>query len=195
MYAKLQPDVPLLLWRATAVGLLLLVLGGLGLGLLLAGGLADPPRAPLLSRELPGPDGLAVTAEESWQRLTVADDLVPPFTLEAEAIFRDVASGAWGVWLNTPRSEQTTRVRLLVRPDGYLRDPFRNADRWSQFIHLRPARNRVALHVAEGEIVLRVNDEIAQRAPYDAAAPASVGILLEDDTNLLWQGIWLYTGR
>lgn len=195
MRAKSDVHVVPALWRVTLAGLAALVIGGAGLALLLAGGFADPPRAPVLTRVLDSPNALPTTQENGWELLTLVEDALPPFTLEAEAIFLNPSSGEWGLWLDAG----DTRLRLLVRPDGYYRTPFLAPDsvpdRWIEFMHLTPARNRAVLHVAGGEVVLRLNDEIAERAPYDADLLARLGVVLKGDSALLWQYVRLYTSE
>jgi hypothetical protein len=155
-------DVPNWLWHSARLALV----GVIGLGaimvILLAGGIANPPRAGRAIFEI-GP---------------LADSTIPPnytsefspsialprgaFTLEVEA---NVTGDAhWGILFDDQSHfgvEVNSRGFFSVPP--YLPDSM-------PFIHIRAESNRVALNVeSSGQATLRINDEIAWRGINPAA--------------------------
>lgn len=196
--AKPEPYISNRLWSgAIALFLVTLFVGALGSDLL-ARGAADPPRAPQLLRELANLDGLLQVVEGDTVRVQLGAGERPLslsccFTLEAQAVFRQPDSGAWGIWMD---GGDDTQVRALVRPDGYFREPLMR--RWQQFIHLTPSRNQIVLHSEPFRLTLRLNREVAAEMPLTRYQTSTrIGILLEaaHPADVLWEYIRVYASE
>ena len=151
----------------------LALVGGL-LGAALAG-VGDPrPLGRLVWEDAPG----AYTLDEPDSRLTpsLPRTFTPPGTLELVA---QQAGGpgeaAYGLWWG--------EVRTLVSGSGYVGvwvgdDPMYA---WQPFPHVRGpgGENRIQMVVGDGQMTVRLNDEIVVEGALPAAAPAEVGVRIE----------------
>jgi hypothetical protein len=171
--------VPRWLWRSVWIALGSVIgIGGVGVALL-AGGLADPPRAgPLIWAKGPlttlaVPSDYSITAEPTLSLPST------PYTLEVAAMFSTDSDQAarWEiVWDNDPAPGG---FRIALDGYGFFAVPPSRPDS-TPFLHIRPPGqpNRVALSVsADGQGILRINDEIAWRGPVPGAERAHVQVI------------------
>jgi hypothetical protein len=175
-------------WRIILIGLAALVIGGVILMLLLAGGLADPPRVGSLRWQVDAPGNWPITAINAEIRYQQAPVPLPDsFTLELSAQNSGLDDSAWGIWLDQAHQS----FIILVDNQGYYAITADQPD-WAQFRHIRrDAINSLYLHVqSDGTATLRINNEIAWEGPLDAAA---WGIALYRQPQLSWGGMALYS--
>ncbi len=142
-------------WQTALTVLMLISVGGAALAAALAFGLADPPRAAILS--------LDTTAPASSNPLPA-----PPYTLEVTATSGGPADSAWGIWLG---ADEDSALNFLIDRQGYLSVEHGSERDWKQFIHLKPQTNVLYLNVdASGATTFRINGEIAWRGEIPSAA-------------------------
>lgn len=187
-------------WRIAMTLLALVVGGGLLLTILLALGLADPPRAgALLWQGVPDdswmPEAMAPAtfADAAIQRAPV-DVPAPPFTLEMAARNTGSADSAWGIWLRVSPALAGGADEVLtvwIRREGYLSVGSVPQPDWAGFIHIRPDDNRLYLYVeADGGATLRINGESAWRG---ALIPAGAwGVITRGQARMRWDGAAMY---
>jgi hypothetical protein len=174
------PDtVPLWLWRGAWIALGSVIgIGVMGVALL-SGGLADPPRAgPLIWSS--GPlKALAVPSDYSITAGPILSLPATPYTLEITAAFSADSDHAarWEiVWDN---DTAPGNFKIVLDGYGFFAVPPSQPDS-TPFIHIRaPGQpNRVALFVsADGQGLLRINDEIAWRGSVPKAERAHVQVI------------------
>lgn len=147
-------------WRVAVLLTLAIVFGGAGLAILLALGLADPPRAGSLrwqASELSG--WLSQTAGDLILYTAPLSITQMPVTLEISAENQGSSTSAWGIWLQG----EGRRWFTLVSNEGYLSVSGTARPAWAEFLHIRRGElNTLYLHVeADGTATLRINAEIA----------------------------------
>jgi hypothetical protein len=149
---------------------------GLVLTLLLALGLADPPRAGSLQWQA-----------DSTAQINAPMALPAAYTLELSARNDGPAESAWGIRL-TGTDQQ---IAFLIDNQGYLSVSTDEAPHWAEFPHIRPnASNQLYLHVEPGgAATLRINHEIAWEGTINAQSWSSA----EHGQPLLdWLALSLY---
>lgn len=181
-------SVPARRWRLALALFLIVIVSGAVLALVLAHGLADPPRAGTLVWETESLD--------EWERVKDRDgnlyrapvtNRAPPFTVEIKAAVLNDEPLTWGLWLETRDGE----YRFLVGYGGYV-SAGATLD-WRNFIHLQPETNRLCLHVeADGFTTFRVNQEIAWQGHLDLPDAPSWGLASLADTRLELRAARLY---
>ena len=165
MQNSVSAEFPRWLWRAAWAGFFGVVIGGLLLVLVLAAGVADPPRAGPLAWQA-GP----LTLESGGAPYKI---LLPsrPFTLEITATLQGDPTADWGVDLSA-------RYGIALNGYRFLRIPHPDSD-FQPFIHVRDGRNKITLYVPANEpVTMRVNDEIAWKGPVPvlASVPAWIWV-------------------
>jgi hypothetical protein len=147
-------------WRALRLGLLSALIGGFGLSVALALGLADPPRHRTLYAEAD-----ALEASLSLPRA--------PFTLIARGVWSAQASplDSWHLIFSEDGAQRFT---LSLHGDASFSLAPIQADALG-FIHLRrpPELNEVLLFATEREALLYLNRELAWRGALPGAAQVS----------------------
>jgi hypothetical protein len=177
---------PYNLWRLGVLALLAVLLGGAGLTLALALGLADPPHAGRITYQT---DVLDTQAGRLVDVVLYGLPELPamPFTLEAEAANGVGGGAAWGVWL---RADGADRV-LLVDNRGYMLTTLDSVEpQWREFMHIQPPRNQLYLHVENGLATFRINRELVASIPVNTVE--AVGLALHGDPRLTWEQITLH---
>lgn len=150
-------------------------LGGLILIVLLALGLADPPRAGSLRWRVASPDEMPDSS------------LPPAFTLELQARSAGPAESAWGIRLDGAAEPLT----ILIDNEGYLSVSPDDLPHWAEFPHIHPPDdNLLYIHIDHnGAATLRINHEIAWQG---AVSANSWEIIEWDSPQLAWDYIALY---
>ena len=168
--------IPRWLWRGAWIALgSVMVIGAMGVALL-AGGLADPPRAgPLVwsigpQTDLGVPPHYSIAASRPLRLSPV------PYTLEVTAQFSQDGdpAAAWEIVWDKPAAP----FRVRLDSQGFISVAPSQPDSMP-FIHVRPIGqpNRITLNVdATGQGVVRINDEIAWRGAVPAADSAYVQV-------------------
>jgi hypothetical protein len=175
-------------WRLLLAGLIGLVGTGLILIILLALGLADPPRIGLLRWQASVPDNWPSKNLTQDMSLKLAPtDLPTAFTLELSARNQGQPTSAWGIQLIGQRDVLT----ILLNNQGYLSVSAEPQPHWQEFLHLRPDTvNTLYLHVETGyKGTLRINEEIAWEGP---VAASTWGVISYRQPQLAWEGLALY---
>ncbi|MBL8133088.1 MAG: hypothetical protein JNL42_14600 [Anaerolineae bacterium] len=192
-----MPDEDALTVRRLRLISALLVLAAVGvsaLALLLAAGWADPPTAPRLVLSTGSPADLPLASltvppqDESyaWAALPLAD-LTAPITLQAEAAFGGEQS-VWGFWFLPPGRALPTRI--MIHPAGSYSLSDALPPDWTPFLHIRPASNRLYLHVTtEGRAELRVNGELAAGFDLGVFEDWRGGIVFDRASPPVWRFI------
>ncbi len=176
---------------ALTIFLITLVLGILLL-ILLALGIADPPRAGELVWQTDTTSSWALSHDtgESWRYIAPIPLSEVPFTLEITAINNGVPASAWGLWLRTTDGLQT----FLISNERYMSVGNDDTPHWAQFVHIRTDTNKLYLDVlANQSATFRINDEIAWQG---ALMPTSDwGIVSYGNAAIARQNIHLYAGK
>lgn len=177
-------------WRITLLISLMLFIGGFTLSILLALGLADPPRAGTLQWRVESPVDWTETQTQSedWTFSPAPVQLPTAFTLELTATNHGASNSAWGIQVFDAKATQT----ILIDNQGYF-SVSSNAEQpyWRAFIHIRPAAaNKLYLHVEpDQQATLRINDEVA----WEGRIKASTWQLVSyQQPQLNWEQIALY---
>jgi hypothetical protein len=187
--------VPLFRWRLLLAGFTATIIGCVVLTILLANGIANPPRAAFPIGNLP--------SDESFDPLPAydgADQLLrrvprlagmpasPPLTLEATAKNEGENGSAWGFWIDNRR--------FIVDNQGYAScTDARGQAGWFEFIHLLPQQaNTLYLHIDPfGNATFRINGEIA----CEVLVPPTFsqwGTLHYHQPQLQWTNIQMFAG-
>ena len=154
-------------WRATLVTFTAIIIGGVILVVLLAAGLADPPRAGPLRWQAESPqDWTAEHADPDLTLYAAPVDLPPVFTLELTAANSGPPESAWGVVFEGSGQ----RLTILIDNQGYVSVSSDNRPHWAEFLHSHPKQiNKLYVNVASGGVAtLRLNDEVAWEGVIDA---------------------------
>lgn len=185
--------VSLALWRAVVGGLILVVAISAALVILLAAGLADPPRAANLILNARVTDGFPIHNEGDLTLVEIATNISPPFTLVVDASNEGRRDTAWGIYLRADDTTAATQFHL-IHPDGYASSPFTPRWQWQQFPHIRPVANVISLHMDQtGDLTYRINQEISARGQ-SAVSSFTLGLALWRSPEIEWRSIRLYTG-
>jgi hypothetical protein len=143
-------------WRLALLAFAVLLVGGVALVVALALGAADPPcmRVAAIDVETAGWSDSVRDGDSTYY---TSDDVLPtpPFTIAVNG--RSSAVATWGIWLDT----QGKRFAALITRDGYLSTD--SGVTWREFPHIRRDDNTLCVHVADGEMTLYVNNEVAWR--------------------------------
>lgn len=147
-------EIPRWLWRLSWMLLAGALCFGAGGALILSSGAADPPYAGTQHQFIP-------ISDLTTQVVPTLILPVPPYTIEASAIFP-----ASAVWSFTLKSANNTPFKFELYDDGTytIRAPIEVLR--AGFIHLRGAGERMRIRIdvaADGAVVLRFNNEIAWR--------------------------------
>ena len=172
---------------------------GVGAAWALARGAADPPRAPVLMLNENRQDRLVPAATLNGVRLyhladaPIIDSL--PFTIELEAVNEGEPRSAWGVWITPGRLESGDGLPIMISDQGYILSPLDStALEQAQFMHISAAHNRLTLHVdAEGNMTLRVNDEVVRALDRHVTLPLDYGVALLGNVRLQAFSARVYT--
>lgn len=157
----------------TVAALGVVVMGGLILTVLLALGMADPPR----------------TGSLQWQADSPPQAPLPlpaAFSLELAAPNDGLPQSAWGIRLDNKQP-----LTILIDNSGYFSVSSDDVLHWSEFPHIRSnASNQLYLHVEPGgAATLRINHEIA----WEGTVRASSWELAEYGQPVLdWDTLALY---
>ena len=176
-------------WRLTIALLAAISILGAALVVLLALGLAGPPRVGVLRWQANSIMGWPTSQEGEVTVHTAPVHLGQAFTLEITAANSGPEDSAWGFQLlNAERP-----ITLLVSNDGYF-STFPYHPSWQEFLHIRPHdTNRLSLSVsADGQGIVRINDEIAHDSGIFDYALEDWGIATYRDPHLTGLHITLY---
>jgi hypothetical protein len=177
-------------WRITLLLTSLIIIGGSLLVVLLALGVADPPRAGKLLWQTESTNGWELRPQSDDLSLLTAPILLagPPFTLELSAENSGAHASAWGIWLSTADGVWS----LLINNEGYLSVGVNEKPHWAEFLHIRRnSDNKLYLNVeSDGLAAIRINDEIAWEGMVNVRE--TWGIVLYCAPHLAWQTIEIY---
>ncbi len=176
--------VPPRQWRQAVLLLLLVITGGGALAIMLALGLADPPRAGPLVWETTSMDvGWPLVKDlggspRLWLKRARAETRSLPFTIEIEANVLNTGSSAWGLWIETRRDD----ALFLVGYGDYI--SVGSSLDWRNFIHVQPEINHLYLNVEpDGMTTFRVNGEVAWHGQLDFPDTPSWGLATFTDAR------------
>ncbi len=146
-------------WHISLALLIILIAGGALLAVLLALGLADPPRVGTRQFEAISPDSWNPSAADEFVFYEAPVTFPDTFTLELTAQNNGPANSAWGIRLLNDGSPLT----ILVDNQGYYSVGVSDTPDWKEFLHIQPdGLNKLYLHVTtDGVGTLRINNEIA----------------------------------
>ena len=172
-------------WRLALLMLMFTVIGGAGVVILLALGLADPPRAGSLVWRS--------DSDQDWQPYREIDEAAlynapirlpeAPFTLELQASNQGASDSAWGIWIRT-----TDGIRIIVvSREGYLSISSDERPHWAGFIHIGSETNKLYLNVeSDHYATLRINDEIGWTGRL--VTTNEWGVVRFRQPDLIWDG-------
>ncbi|MBZ0299683.1 MAG: hypothetical protein K8J31_08090 [Anaerolineae bacterium] len=175
-------------WRIILTVLIILIAGGTALTVLLALGLADPPRIGTLQWQAAAPDDWPEHTDTTGvRRLDAPVELPEVFTLELTVRNAGPPDSAWGLQLHNGESALT----ILIDNLGYWSLSTDDRPHWAEFMHLRPGKsNQIALTITpNSSAILRINEEIAWAGSLRATAWQ---VVLAGEPQLTWERLALY---
>ncbi|MCA9903034.1 MAG: hypothetical protein KC547_04180 [Anaerolineae bacterium] len=192
-------EIPRWKWRAVVAVFWLVVIGGVGLGAAIASGLFDPPYAPDLLLARADADGLPFVREQADARLyTLSLPVTPPFTLALTARNDGPGDTGWGLWLVLALPDGATQdVVLVITNDLEVSSPIRAPGQarlgLHEFPHIRAGENTVYAHLREdGELTLRINNELVETGRFPGATIAGGGVALYREAVMRWESVRVY---
>ncbi len=176
-------------WRITLIASAVILIGGLVLIVLIALGIANPPRAGSLQWETDSIDGWPISQEGEIKRFTAPVELEQSFTLELTAANSGPDDSAWGFYLPGPEAQIIT---LISNEDYYTVNPCYAS--WQEFQHIRTSKaNKIYFHVTQdGYGTIRINDEIVHDSLTFFYTQVRWGIATYGDPQLIWKQIAIY---
>lgn len=180
--------VPPIMWLFTLIVLAVLIIGGGILIVLLASGMADPPRAGLLQWSIATADDWPLIQESADFRLYHAPTALPnlPFTLELTANNEGELDSGWGLWIGS--------WSILISREGYFSISGDEKPHWAEFIHIRQSGdNKLYLDIQQnGTATLRINDEIAWTGDISISEDAAWGVVYYRHPEINWKSIEIF---
>ena len=176
-------------WRVILISNVLIGIGGLVLIVLIALGIANPPRAGSIRWQANTNAGWLTHQQDEITVYHAPASLGEAFTLELTAINNGPDDSAWGFWLPGPEAQ----IFTLISNEGYYTfNPWYAG--WQEFPHIQVSKtNTIYFHVnPDGHGTIRINDEIVHDDLTFLYGVDKWGIATYNNPQLTWEQIAIY---